>query len=90
MKTNTANEVFTVSSKNQVTIPKRLGIKAGQKIKWILYPNGRLEVFVMPTDPIKFLRGSMKGMGSVQDLLDERRKDLSLENKKYARYKLEK
>ena len=57
--------VVTVSSKYQVVIPKdvreRLGLKPGQKVQ-ALAVGGRVEL--VPVEPIKRLRGFVKGMST--------------------------
>ena len=57
--------VVTVSSKYQVVIPKdvreRLGLKPGQKVQ-ALAVGGRVEL--VPVEPIKRLRGFLKGMST--------------------------
>lgn len=57
--------VVTVSSKYQVVIPKdvreRLGLSPGQKVQ-ALAVGGRVEL--VPVEPIKRLRGFLKGMST--------------------------
>jgi antitoxin PrlF len=51
----------TLSSKNQVTIPKQvreyLNLKAGDRFKFFLQPDGR--VVILPRIPISKLKGSV-------------------------------
>ena len=57
--------VVTVSSKYQVVIPKdvreRLGLRPGQKVQ-ALAVGGRVEL--VPVEPVKRLRGFLKGMST--------------------------
>jgi antitoxin PrlF len=52
----------TLSSKNQVTIPKQvreyLNLKAGDRFKFFLQPDGR--VVILPKIPISNLKGSVR------------------------------
>jgi AbrB family looped-hinge helix DNA binding protein len=61
-------EVVTVSPKYQVVIPlsvrQSLGIKPGYKIQVILYEN-RIEL--IPLQPIKKMRGFLKGIDTTID-----------------------
>ena len=67
------------SSKYQIAIPKRvrtkLGIKPGQPLRMIEKDNG-FEVLTLPKDPVKYLRGILKGKTSMtEELLQERARD---------------
>jgi antitoxin PrlF len=51
-----------ITSKGRVTIPKEirehLGLKAGDRVKFFLHPNG--SVVLLPVRPIRVLRGMLK------------------------------
>ena len=51
----------TLSSKNQITIPKEarefLRAKAGDKVKFFLQPDGRL--VILPVIPVSILKGTL-------------------------------
>ncbi|MBI2058757.1 MAG: AbrB/MazE/SpoVT family DNA-binding domain-containing protein [Nitrospirae bacterium] len=80
----------TVTSKGQLVIPaplrKKYGIKKGTKVAFIEQGN---KILLQPITKefIRSLRGILKSDGSaVQDLVDERRRDLEREEKKLARF----
>jgi AbrB family looped-hinge helix DNA binding protein len=63
----------TLSSKNQITIPKEarefLHARAGDKLKFFMQPDGRL--VILPTIPVSKLKGSLpklKRPVSVEDM----------------------
>ena len=71
--------VVRTSSKYQVAIPKRirtkLGIKPGQNLL-VTDKEGSIMLTPVPSDPIDFLCGALKGEPSLtQELLDERARD---------------
>jgi AbrB family looped-hinge helix DNA binding protein len=73
-----------VTKRGQTVIPahirKRYGIGAGTKLAWI--DNGTMiQVIPVPDDPITALRGSAKGEGLLEALLEERRRDRERENR---------
>lgn len=81
--------VVTASSKGQVVIPKeereRLGIKPGMKVS-VETVGDHVEIRPLPEDPIKALRGALRGGASMtKALLTERRKERDIEEKKFAR-----
>ena len=53
--------IGTLSSKNQITIPKevreRLNLKPGSKIKFFFTPDG--ELWILPIKPITSLKGTL-------------------------------
>ncbi len=65
-----------VSVRGQTVIPKEvreaLGIRAGTKVEWLLQ-DGSVRVFPIPENPVRALRGVLKGKGSTAELLAERR-----------------
>ena len=69
--------IVKTSSKGQIVIPveirKKLGIKPGQKVSLTLVEN-KAVIQPLPEDPIKALRGILKGKPSMtKALLKERR-----------------
>jgi AbrB family looped-hinge helix DNA binding protein len=73
------------SSKGQVVIPveirEKLGIKPGQMVNLIL-EGERVVITPLPEDPIKALRGSLKGKPSLtKALLKERKEERKREEK---------
>jgi AbrB family looped-hinge helix DNA binding protein len=76
------------SSKGQVVIPieirEKLGIKPGQMVKLSL-EGERAVITPLPEDPIKALRGSLKGKPSLtKALLKERKEEREREEKIYS------
>lgn len=71
--------IVRTSAKGQIVIPKeireRLGITPGKRV--LLRVVGRhAEITPLPDDPIKAMRGILKGRGSLaEELLEERNKD---------------
>jgi AbrB family looped-hinge helix DNA binding protein len=68
----------TLTERGQTVIPaeirKRYRLKKGTKLVW--FDNGKtITVVPIPDDPVKALRGSGKGNGLVEKLLEERKKD---------------
>ena len=81
--------VVKTSSKGQVVIPvnirKKLGIKPGQMVNLTLVGD-RAVITPLPEDPIKSLRGLLKGNPSMtKALLADRRKEVEREKKISAR-----
>lgn len=81
--------IVKTSSKGQVVIPveirKKLGIKPGQMVKLTLI-DGKAVIAPLPEDPIKALRGIMKGKPSMtKALLDERKKGIKRDEKNNTR-----
>jgi AbrB family looped-hinge helix DNA binding protein len=81
--------VVKTSSKGQVVIPvnirKKLGIKPGQKVNLTLVGD-KAVITALPEDPIKALRGLLKGKPSMaKALLADRKKELEREKKISAR-----
>ncbi len=73
------------SSKGQVVIPKeyrdKLGIKAGDRVG-ISIAADRVEIYALPEDPIKALRGIYaEGSSLVDALLEDRRKEKEHEDR---------
>lgn len=68
--------------KGQIVIPAELrrkyGIKAGTKIMFIDNDDS-ITIKPVTEESIKQLRGSLKGKGVLQALMDERRKDIERE-----------
>jgi AbrB family looped-hinge helix DNA binding protein len=67
-----------LSVKGQTVIPKEireaLGIEVGAKLAWIL-SGGKLTVFPLPSDPVRALRGVLKGYGTYAEWLAERNEE---------------
>lgn len=88
--------IMNVSAKGAVVIPaklrKALGIKPKGKV--MLVPKikeAKVEIIRAEEDPIKALSGILKGKGKrtgswVKWLLDERKKDLEIDEREMARY----
>ncbi|MGM0426136.1 MAG: AbrB/MazE/SpoVT family DNA-binding domain-containing protein [Thermodesulfobacteriota bacterium] len=77
--------IVKISSKGQVVIPKQireaLGIEPGQKILFRLMGQNA-QIVPLPDDPIKALRGILKGGPSLAgELLEERKKDNAIDEK---------
>jgi len=76
-----------VSTKGQTVIPKgireALGIREGTKLAWTLR-EGKLTVFPLPEDPVRALRGILKGHGTYADWLRERNEERDRERQKEA------
>lgn len=81
--------VVKTSLKGQIVIPveirKKLGIKPGQKVNLTIVGD-KAVITPLPEDPIKALRGSLKGKPSLtKELLRERKEELKREEKITAR-----
>jgi AbrB family looped-hinge helix DNA binding protein len=81
--------VVKTSSKGQVVIPvnirKKLGIKPGQKVNLTLVGD-KAVITPLPEDPIKSLRGLLKGKPIMtKALLADRKKEVEREKKISAR-----
>lgn len=81
--------VVKMSSKGQLVVPaemrKKLGIKPGQKVNLALV-DGKAVITPLPEDPIKALRGALKGRPSMtKALLEDRRKEIEREEKVTSR-----
>jgi AbrB family looped-hinge helix DNA binding protein len=67
-----------VSVRGQTVIPKdvrtQLGIKEGTKLTWVV-KGDCVYVIPIPADPVRALRGILKGHGTFQDWLDERNEE---------------
>jgi AbrB family looped-hinge helix DNA binding protein len=76
-----------ISTKGQTVIPKEireaLGLKEGQKLAWTLR-GGKLTIFPLPADPVRALRGILKGHGTYEDWLRERNEERERERQKDA------
>jgi AbrB family looped-hinge helix DNA binding protein len=77
--------IVKTSSKGQIVIPaeirKKLGIEPGQKINLSL-ENDKAVLTPLPKDPIKTLRGILKGIPSMtRALLDDRKKEIDHDEK---------
>jgi len=71
-----------VSVKGQTVIPKEvrdaLGIKPGAQIEWLVQ-DGKVHVFLIPDDPVRALRGILKGHGTFADWMKERNEERARE-----------
>ena len=77
--------IVKTSSKGQIVIPKKirqmLGIKPGKKVS-IQVVDQHVEISPIPDDPVKALRGILKGGPSLaEELLAERKKDNKTDEK---------
>ena len=80
--------IVKTSSKGQIVIPaeirKKLGIKPGQKVAFTLVGD-KAVIEPLPEDPIKALRGILKGKPSMtKALLKDRKKEIEREEKVVA------
>ena len=78
--------IVRTSSKYQIAIPKqirdKLGIKPGRQLA-VREDHGRIVLTPLPDDPIRYLRGILKGGPSLtKELLEERARDLEREEQK--------
>ena len=77
-----------ISSKGWIVIPadlrKKYGLKPGDEVHVIDY-GGALTLVPAMTDPVRQTRGMFADGGPLlEDLLEERRRDLEIEEKKIA------
>ena len=77
--------IVKTSVKGQIVIPKeireKLGITPGTRILLRVVEN-RAEITTLPDDPVKAMRGMLKGGKSLADeLLAERKKDNTIDEK---------
>jgi len=77
--------IVKTSVKGQIVIPKeireKLGITPGTRILLRVVEN-RAEITTLPDDPVKAMRGLLKGGKSLADeLLAERKKDNTIDEK---------
>ena len=82
--------VVKTSSKGQIVIPveirKKLNIEPGQMVRLTL-EGDKAVITALPQDPIKALRGALKGKPSMaKALLDERKEERKHEEKVAARF----
>jgi AbrB family looped-hinge helix DNA binding protein len=68
----------TVSTRGQTVIPsemrRKYGIDEDSRLEW-LEEGGCIRVIPIPADPISALRGSAKGEGLFDRLMEERARD---------------
>jgi AbrB family looped-hinge helix DNA binding protein len=77
--------IVKASTKGQIVIPKgireKLGITPGKKML-LRVVNEHAEITPLPDDPIKEMRGILKGGKSLaKELLSERKKDNQIDEK---------
>ena len=77
--------IVKTSSKGQIVIPKKvrdsLGITPGSKVLFRVVDN-HAEITLLPDDPIRSLRGILKGGRSLAgELLEERKRDNETDEK---------
>jgi AbrB family looped-hinge helix DNA binding protein len=73
----------TVTTRGQTVVPaeirRRYGIEEGSRLEWL--DDGRtIRVIPVPADPIKALRGSAKGEGLYDRLMEARARERAREN----------
>ena len=83
--------IVKTSAKGQVVIPaeirEKIGLEPGDKVLVMLAGEKKVTIEPLPHDPVKALRGILKGGPSLtKALLRERRKDRQREAKKFARF----
>ncbi|MEW5949998.1 MAG: AbrB/MazE/SpoVT family DNA-binding domain-containing protein [Thermodesulfobacteriota bacterium] len=81
--------IVKTSAKGQIVIPaairKKLKIKPGQKVNLTLVED-KAVITPLPEDPIKSLKGILKGKPSMtKALLEDRKKEVKREEKDIAR-----
>ncbi len=79
-------ETARTSSKGQIVIPKgirdKVGIKPGSLVE-IKLANNHIEIVPLPEDPIKALRGTLKGRKSLAtQLIKEHRQEVQRDAKR--------
>ena len=77
--------IVKTSAKGQIVVPKeireKLGIAPGKKVLFRIVDN-HAEIIPLPDDPIKALRGMLKGGRSLtKELLAERKRDNKIDEK---------
>lgn len=76
----------TATKKGQIVIPvelrRKYGIEAGTKIH-VSDEDGKIVLEPITSDYISKLRGIAKGSGTLESLLEERRKDKEKENEAF-------
>ncbi len=76
--------VTTLTQRGQTAVPalirKILHLKAHTKLEWGLTSQG-ITVMPIPEDPIKEMRGILKGYKLTKSLLEERKKEREYERK---------
>jgi len=83
--------IGTISEKGQLVIPKKLrikyGLKAKSQVEWIDTGQG-LVLIPISKDPVKSSRGMLGGTKiTTESLLENRKRDKELENKKSEKVK---
>ncbi len=82
--------ITSTTAKGQIVIPvelrRKYGIKAGTKIS-IYEENGRIILQPITREYVHRLRGSLKGSGAMQVLIEERKKDREREDERIARFR---
>lgn len=78
-------------AKGQIVIPaairKKIGLKPGRKVLVTMEGERKVALEPLPEDPIRELRGILKGGPSLtRELLQERRRDRKREEEKFARF----
>lgn len=70
--------VVTLSSKGQITLPKKirdeLRIREGSKLQ-VLRVGGQVVLILLPQDPIKALKGSLRFRRSIGEIMREMREE---------------
>jgi len=82
--------IVKMSSKGQIVIPieirKKLGIKPGQRVN-LTVVHDKVFITPLPEDPIKAMRGILKGKPSMaQALVKERKQEVEREKEITARF----
>ncbi|MBI3268779.1 MAG: AbrB/MazE/SpoVT family DNA-binding domain-containing protein [Planctomycetes bacterium] len=80
-------ENATLSSRGQVVVPRRireaLGLKAGRKLAFHCIEADRIEVLVLPEDPVAALEGMFKEcpVSMSGEIIEEHRRELEQEER---------
>lgn len=73
-----------VSTKGQTVVPKEireaLGLKPGTRLAWVV-KDGKATIIPIPADPVRALRGLLKGHGTYKEWLAERNAERDYERR---------
>jgi bifunctional DNA-binding transcriptional regulator/antitoxin component of YhaV-PrlF toxin-antitoxin module len=81
-------QTSTISERHQTAIPaalcRKYGLKPRMKLLWLDTGNG-IRIVPVPEDPVKAIRGFLKGLPLTEILLRERREERERERRKSER-----